>query len=188
MLDNNDPRTPTFNDEMDSLVQGEIDAFRQSILEIPADPNFAASFFDIKYSLLSQSDELASIKFDLSGYTSSAAHPYHYTITVNYDFEQGRKLSLDELFLPGSNYLEVISNYCIAELSKRDIGFDMFSEGATPTPENYHNWNTSSDGLVITFDEYQVAPYAAGSQTVVVPYSELQAVIRPEGPLAGFIR
>jgi hypothetical protein len=38
---------------------------------------------------------------------------------------------------------------------------------------------------MITFDEYQVAPYAAGAQTVVIPYRELQTVIAPAGPLAG---
>jgi hypothetical protein len=57
-----------------------------------------------------------------------------------------------------------------------------------PTPENYRNWNIATDGLMITFDEYQVAAYAAGPQTVVVPYSELQAVIDPASPLTGITR
>jgi hypothetical protein len=37
--------------------------------------------------------------------------------------------------------------------------------------------------LLITFDEYQVAPYAAGPQKVAIPYSELRALINPQGPL-----
>ena len=36
---------------------------------------------------------------------------------------------------------------------------------------------------MITFDEYQVAPYAAGPQEVTVPYGALQAVIHRQGPL-----
>jgi hypothetical protein len=52
--------------------------------------------------------------------------------------------------------------------------------------ENYRNWNITPDGLMITFDEYQVAPYAAGPQTVTVPYSELRGLINPEGVLKQF--
>jgi hypothetical protein len=42
--------------------------------------------------------------------------------------------------------------------------------------------------LLITFDEYQVAAYAAGPQTVVVPYSELKGLIDPQGALGNFIQ
>ena len=96
-------------------------------------------------------------------------------------------LRLGQLFLPGSNYLESIANYCIGQLSSRNIGFDSFSTGAQPLQENYGNWNITADGLLITFDEYQVAAYAAGPQEVNVPYAEVQSIIDPHGPLAGFL-
>ena len=44
----------------------------------------------------------------------------------------------------------------------------------------------ASNGLLITFDEYQVAPYAAGPQIITVPYFELQILINQKGPLAAF--
>lgn len=183
-----DPRALAFNNQMQVIVEKEIDAFKQNVSGLPADPNLASSSFDTTYNMLLQTGTLAAFKFDFAGYTSGAAHPYHYSTTVNYDFEQNRQLSLDELFLPGSNYLELISTYCIAQLSQRDIGFEASADGAQPTAQNYRNWNITSDGLMITFDEYQVAPYAAGPQLVVVPYTELQTVINPEGPLAAVTR
>jgi hypothetical protein len=137
----------------------------------------------VKYGLLQQTGSLASIKFDFSVYISGAAHPYLYSRTANYHFDQRRSLSLEDLFLSGANYLEIISKYCIVQLSQRDIGFDEVSTGAAPTPENYRNWNLTSQGLLITFDTYQVAPGAAGPQMVIVPLSELQAVINSQGPL-----
>ncbi len=94
-----------------------------------------------------------------------------------------KSFALADLFLPNINYLEAISQYCIAELSKQPFFDSSFSSGAQPTLENYRNWNITPDGLMITFDEYQVAPYAAGPQKVVVPYSALQALINPQGPL-----
>jgi hypothetical protein len=178
-----DSRVLNFNTKMTNLVNGETDAFKKNVSEIAGDPTFAASSLDVKYTLTFQRGDIFSFKFDFSFYSSGAAHPGRYSITVNYDLGQGKELALADLFLPSANYLEAISKYCIAELSKQPFFDGPFSEGAQPTPENYRNWNITPNGLMITFDEYQVGPYAAGPQQVVVPYSELKALINPQGPL-----
>lgn len=174
-----------FNALSDQIVQAEIANFRENSLSQASDPPIASgSFFDATYDLVYQDGALWSLKFDFLGYSDGAAHPYHYSKTLNYDLERRVQLSLDDLFLANSEYLQALSDYCVTELSQRDIGFDgAFSAGAEPTPENYRNWNIASDGLLITFDEYQVASYAAGPQTVVVPYDALRAWIAPLGPL-----
>jgi len=183
-----DARIQSFNQEAAELIQTEIEYFRENILaQISTVPISTGSSFNAQYTTVFQGDAIWSLKFDFMGYADGAAHPYHYSMVFNYDLEQGRELSLKELFIPDSNYLEAISSYCIFELSKRDIGFyGGFEQGAEPEPRNYRNWNINPNGLMITFDEYQVAPYAAGSQTVVVPYTELAAIITPQSPLAMF--
>ncbi|HET9912998.1 MAG TPA: RsiV family protein [Anaerolineales bacterium] len=186
--DNNDPRAQAFNNEIQAHLQPQLADFKRAVAETPKDPTFAASELTGKYTLILQTATVVSIKFEFLVYISGAAHPYQIMTTVNYDLAQSRQLGLNELFLPNSNYLEVISNYCIAELKKLNVGFDEVSAaGAAPTPENYEDWNIAADSLTITFDQYQVAPGASGSQTVLIPYSELQAVINPQGPLAGVI-
>jgi hypothetical protein len=40
---------------------------------------------------------------------------------------------------------------------------------------------------LITFDENQVAAYTVGTQTVLVPYANLNAIIDPAGPLTEFV-
>ncbi|HMB22087.1 MAG TPA: RsiV family protein [Anaerolineales bacterium] len=187
-LDGNpDPRVINFNTAMMNFVNMEINKFRKDVSELaPAAYSVSpGSFLDVTYALTLQRSDLWSFKFNFSGYFAGAAHPYLYSLTVNYDLGQGRELTLSDLFLPNSNYLEAISNHCTAELNKRDIGFATFPHGAEPASENYLNWNITTDGLMITFDEGMVAAYAAGPQTVVVPYSELQAITNPAGPLAG---
>jgi hypothetical protein len=62
----------------------------------------------------------------------------------------------------------------------------MFSDGARPTPENYAVWNVSAEGVVITFNEAQVAAYAAGPQEVVIPFATLKDIFDPQGPLNTF--
>jgi Protein of unknown function (DUF3298) len=44
----------------------------------------------------------------------------------------------------------------------------------------------AGNGLLITFDQYQVMPYAAGPQTVAIPYYELKDDLRPDSPLTDF--
>ena len=180
----NDPRVMAFNQRLNALVTKEVDTFRQSFLQNTAPTVNHGSSLDVSYTLVSQIADIWSFKFDFSFYSDGAAHPGLYSIPLNYDLGQGKELGLADLFLPNSSYLEVISNYCIAELSKQPFFEGPFTEGAQPTPENYRNWNITPEGLMITFDEYQVAPYAAGPQKVIMPYRELQAIINPEGPLA----
>jgi hypothetical protein len=178
-----DPRVMAFNQRLNELITKEVGVWRQSFLQNTAPTVNNGSTLDVTYTLLSQIGDVWSFKFDFSFYADGAAHPGLNSMTLNYDLGQGREMVLADLFLPNANYLEAISKYCIAELSKQPFFDSSFSNGAQPTLENYRNWNITPDGLMITFDEYQVAPYAAGPQKVVVPYSELQALIDPQGPL-----
>ena len=140
------------------------------------------------YSVISQIGELWSFKFDFSFYADGAAHPGMNSITLNYDLGQGRELALGDLFTTDSSYLQKISEYCLAELRKQPYA-DVFTEtGAEPTFENYRNWNITAEGLLITFDAYQVAPGAAGPQQVMVPYGELTSLINPQGSLGVVIK
>lgn len=186
--DNQDERVQAFNEAVNNLVQHEIEYFRKNVLaQMPVKPLSSGSSFNTTYVVIFQGAGIWSLKFDFSGYADGAAHPYRYSLTLNYDLEHGQKLTMGKLFPADTDYLAAISRYCIAELSKRDIGFyGGFQQGAEPTPDNYRNWNITSDGLLINFDEYQVAPSAAGPQTVTVPYSALSTFINPDGPLAMF--
>jgi hypothetical protein len=181
-----DQRVTNFNNEMALLTQEEIAKFRDNLAQITPQPGATGSFYDQQYQLLSSPGNLVSLRFQIMIYIQGAAHPGTHSRTVTYDLEAGSDVRLANLFLPGSDYLERIANYCIAQLRTRDIGFETFSSGADPIPQNYGSWNITPDGLLITFDEYQVAAYAAGVQEVTVPFAELQSVIDPQGPLPGY--
>jgi hypothetical protein len=180
-----DARVKDFNNGSTLLTQEEIAKFKDNVVQVQPVPGATGSSYDQEYRLLSPPGNLFSLKFQIRIYIQGAAHPGTHTRTVNYDLEAGKNLTLSDLFLPGSDYLERIANYCITQLRTRNIDFESFSSGANAIPENYGNWNITADGLLITFDEYQVAPYAAGAQEVVVPYSELHSVIDPHGPISG---
>lgn len=184
MQGSDDPRVTQFNAAVAALVQEEVTAFKEAAPDALDTPE--GSSFDVSFAIVSPSGDPVSLQFGITGYSAGAAHPYHYTRTFNYQLSTGQELTLDQLFLPGADYLKVIADYCRAELQQR-LGSDVFfAEGADPKPENYHNWNLSSQGLIITFDEYQVAPYAAGPQMIPIPYAVLKEIIDPQGPAAEF--
>ncbi|MEP7135879.1 MAG: RsiV family protein [Chloroflexota bacterium] len=178
-----DPRLLAFNQRVNDLVTKEVDMWRQSFQQLPVTSNSNGSSLAVTYISSSVMMDIWSFKFDFAFYADTAAHPGLNSITLNYDLGQSRELALSDLFLPNSNYLETISNYCITELSKLQFFDGPFTEGAKPTPENYRNWTLSPDGVTITFDTYQVGPGAAGPQQVVVPFSALTAILNPQGPL-----
>lgn len=183
------PSVQAFNTYIKSVVEAEIAAFKGSMAEMPETPISGGSSFDVQYALIGQKGNIWSIQFNIMGYSDGAAHPYTYSLTVNYDLQNVKPLTLEDVFLPGSNYLQVLSDISKTELTNRNIAFDpAFAKGAEPTPQNYKNWNVSNEGFfVITFNQGQVAAYAAGPQTITIPFSALTGVINAQGPLTPYL-
>ena len=185
-----DPRVQAFNQTLNDLVKAVVDSYRNQFLP-GNDPDAFAGALEVKYDLVSRIDDVWSLKLNIDGYLGeSKGLSGLESISVNYDLGQGRQLALADLFLPGSNYLEVIASYCIADLHKQigEFSSAKHARGAEPTPGNYRNWNITPEGLLITFDPDQVDDYESGPRTVIVPYSELQAIIDPEGPLGRILQ
>jgi hypothetical protein len=181
-----EPRVLLFNQLVDAQIQADIDEFRTGVLNDAPNPPFAnGSSYELQYTLLSPPGDILSLKFDIYFYFDGAVHPNNYSLTFNYDLASGQQLNLHQLFISGADYLGPIATYCKGQLSLRDIAY--FEAGADPILENYRNWNITMDGLLISFDPYQVAAYAAGPQTVLVPYLVLNAIIDNTGPLAGIL-
>lgn len=185
-----------FNEAARALAAKEVADFRKGVAEYRADykgakPEGPGNSLDVGYYVDYADDNLISIGFTEDTYYAGAAHPNHATVVLNYDLKAGRALRLADLFRPGSPYLKTISDYCLRELkgdSDLEGAADMIDEGASAKLENYRNWLVKRQGLEITFDPYQVGPYAAGPQYVTIPYKALAKIINPAGPLAPFLK
>lgn len=116
-------------------------------------------------------------------------HPNTIHNAINFDFSTGQVLDIKDLFIPDSPYLEAIAEYCIRDLSTREeYLFKEYKENASAKPENYRVWSMTPKGLLIIFEEYQVAPYVEGPQYVLIPYEFLENIINPDGPLNNFAK
>ena len=127
---------------------------------------------------------LISLCITTEGMQAGRAHPYHKHQTLNFNLTTDKELTLTELFKPRAKYLTIFSQYSESELNKKLQDKWMIKEGTAPVEKNYTLWNLKNNGIEIIFEEYQVAPYVAGSQTVVIPYSMLKNDIALNSPIA----
>jgi hypothetical protein len=54
---------------------------------------------------------------------------------------------------------------------------------ANPTKDNFKNWNILPDGILIAFEDYQIASHSFGQAEMIIPYATLRRVLRREGQL-----
>lgn len=188
-----DARFDKFNSAARSLVTKDVAAFKTGETaaleedgELPEETQ--TSSLDIGYQIRLATDDLISVEFTEGQYSRGAAHGNSITAVLNFDVKNGKRIELADLFHPKSNYLSVISAYAIKDLKDQSKKNDMLMEdqiqdGAAARADNYRAWTITRKGLWITFDPYQVAAYAAGPQHVLVPYSALKQIVKPDGPI-----
>lgn len=114
---------------------------------------------------------------------TGGAHGNTYFHTFTFDSQTGDALTLRDLFMPGSEYLDALSSIARAKLP--GILGDIFDErmmvdGTAPSEENFESFFLDEDTLTVLFAPYQVAAYAAGPQTLAIPRSELSDILKPE--------
>jgi len=168
-------------------IEGFVSAFEQN-LEDWGDtyiPEEAYSAFYINYQLKSLNNNLASIYFTISENLAGAAHPNNYNDSLNFDLETNQKIELNDLFKVGEQeYLVRLSKLVRADLKSQFTERGIDPEGSTlesgtkPKEENFHNFNITTQGIVFNFGAYQVAAYAAGDFLSLVPYTQLQDILR----------
>jgi predicted secreted protein len=143
---------------------------------------------DMHYRTVYQSDRIISVLFEL-GYYLGGAHGMVHFISLNYDLMSDRMVALDDLFYPASAYLSVISEYCAADLASREnVDYPWDLDGVAPNVENYRSVNIAEEGLLVSIPPYQVAPYAAGPQEILVPYQIVWDRIDADGPLGPLLQ
>jgi hypothetical protein len=183
-----DARARKFNRELAAMLMREMENFRKEFRGPKGRERRGAgdNALEVQYKVELANANLVSIWFGITKFFSGSAHESHESLVFNYDLDAGRKLRLGDLFKPDAPYLVVLSKYCIAAIRENIPGSDeeWIERGAATTEENYRNWNVNRTGLVIMFDQYQVASYAAGPQEITVPFAVLKDMLKPSGPLA----
>ena len=176
-----------FNQQVAELVNQEIVRFKKFLKEdavhmqtLPEDMKHNTLTIDYDIDVIHPNKQpVISVRLAAEGMQAGRAHPYHSYRTLNFDLSTGKVLALNDLFKPKTNYLKVFAKYSTQKLNQTLKEKFMITNGTAPDIKNYKTWNIQPEGILITFDEYQVAPYVEGAQEVEIPFSELKNIIAP---------
>lgn len=174
---------PVIAEAVDLFLENERAAFLAPLFD-PMVSAFGVGplTLQIDYEVFRFSDTVLSLQFTVYTY-SGGAHGMTYFQTFTFEREKGIELQLSDLFVPEVDPYEVLEplaqDALFAQLGDM-ADSDWIKGGTAPIPENYKNWVLTPDALVLTFEPYQVAAYAAGPQTVTVPLAKIQSVLAPE--------
>jgi len=174
-----------FNQQMSALVNQQIQQF---IYYVKSDiPHFKTLPEELQKNSMSmdydidvvpfKNDRVISVRLATEMMQGGRPHPYHKHISFNFDVTQGKVLVLKNLFKPHARYLVAFSKYSASQLDAKLSDKFMIADGTKPVDKNYEIWNLDNDGFLITFDEYQVAPYVYGAQEVRVPFDVVQKLM-----------
>ena len=133
-------------------------------------------FYNTVTGLTYYDDQLLSLRITEYDYTGGA---HGSTVNSYYvmDRKTGQKLLLGDIVdLNNTDFKSLVVKYLKEKISKNP---EMFFEGAEQNVENGYqknefNFYLTKEGVGVEFGQYEVAPYAAGMQDIVIPYNELK--------------
>jgi len=191
-----------FNQKVKAIIGKEISDFKTNSLANDeavkkVDPAGYAKYsrtyeLDISYYKGEIDNNIISVVFNVYNF-EGGAHGASYFVPLNYDVKTKKEIALANLFPGQSDYLQKISAFCIADLTKQittslegnidEFETNWINDGAGPKVDNFQyfliNPSTDSTGslqansrqatLTFYFPQYQVAPGAAGEFQVTMP-------------------
>jgi len=132
---------------------------------------------------------LLSVLFEGSTDWGGAASQQLWSDSIMIDLSNGQVLTSENLFqldIP-TDWKEVLAEKSYDLLEER-LGSEMvWDEGLLPTGENFDNMLVTQPGLLIIFDQYQVAAGVAGTPTVIIPWVEIAAIINPQSRIGELV-
>ena len=170
---------------------------RKSVNEFLPEPSDKDASYDANYNVLLATDELISIEMEADSY-SGGPHPNEEWWTFNYDVRNDREFRLGDLIRDERGFKAAIWKYsanAINKLADQLEREDARTEGRQPEkkdpivfddePAEILAWGFTPKGVAVYFD---FAHVMAVFTKVVVPYSEVKTYVKPNVPIAKFVR
>lgn len=138
--------------------------------------------FKADYKITDNNNNILGLHLNINEYTGGA-HYVRYDKSYYYNKESDEIVSLKD-FLEKDTSLDKLANlsyyYVMKYSDDNNLNFDKegVKEGLSFNLNNFEHFNFIDDGLEFIFPPYQVAYYAAGEIKIVIPYDELNGIIK----------
>jgi hypothetical protein len=185
-----------FNKKIADLITGQINNFKKSAKEnwdarratatpdnpVPENPpgpfDFIATWKPVQLN-----NEYISFVINLY-YFVGGAHGANEVHAFNYDLAKQKEITILDFLNSSQQALEKLAELSAKEVTSQlqvngtvidDFMKQMIQDGSKATAENYKDFNFSYNSLTIYFQQYQVAPGAAGEITITFYKNTLDA-------------
>ena len=172
-----------FNKWIKRKILDDVKRFRR--LELRAEPRARrerrksiTEALELTFEIYFSNRQLITFRLTHRVMAAGQMHPINYYETINYDLPKHRPLIARDVFRRG--YLKVFSTYSRIYLREtyEISNDDWFNGGTAARRRNFGNWNLVPDGVLISFEDYQVSSHNFGQPELIVPYSRLRRVLR----------
>ncbi|HJL75661.1 MAG TPA: RsiV family protein, partial [Acidimicrobiales bacterium] len=130
---------------------------------------------------------LLSVVYDFTTEWDGAATVQQETSTLLLDLSTGSEIAVADLFVAGSAWLDGLATAARADLAAQFGADTLFAEGLAAEASNFLHMAVVATGVVLRFDQYQVAPGVVGTPWVDLPWSAVAGLVDPAGPIAHLV-
>lgn len=114
---------------------------------------------------------IISLYFDNYQYTGGA-HGLTTRTSQTWNLKTRKMIKLRELYRCSGNYKSYIKKKIIAEIKENpELYFENYEELVEQT-FSVNNFYTTSQGVVVYFQQYDIAPYSSGIREFLLPYNK----------------
>ena len=181
MIDNKDI-SKNINDEItNSIMKFFNDSQKQAKEYNDALPEVENKFVaNVDFDVKKNSDNILSILIKYYKY-AGGAHGYYENVAYNIDIRNGNFLTIDNLFKEGSDYKNIINEEIRNQIEEL-IKLDEQNKGVYEfkSIEDKQKFYIQDDNIVVYFDLYDIAPYAAGIPEFIINVNKIDHILKPE--------
>ncbi len=159
-----------------NFVMNWVNKFKETIGEEVISENWKNGFY-ITFEPFTYNEDIRTYKFKIVEFTGGA-HDNMYFKTFTYDFANNKEIAFREMFQEEHNPLNTIVPLSQAQLTQTLGDSQMLLNGTAEEFKNYAHFAPTAEELLIFFPPYQVAPWAAGPQTVKLKWEDINVVLK----------
>ncbi len=180
----------TFNDAMDAFAaetyaeDSEFAAQSREVYEWQTSENieFMPCYDEFGVTDTFMSDNMVSIVGAGSNYTGGA-HPNNYMMAWNYDLQNGKFFTLNDLADDPAALRAAVADEILAQIEAQGLAEGYFEnyEEAIRGAEDFNVFFGGNRTMTVWFSEYDIAPHAAGIPMFDISYDVLAPYLNDSG-------
>ncbi|ENV09142.1 hypothetical protein F966_01789 [Acinetobacter higginsii] len=175
------PKTTEQKTGLDAQAQAYANAFVKIDDELKALSSSHQISLMVKPKILQPKGQLATVVLNSSSYLGGA-HGSTSQRYYNFDLANQKQIQLHDLLLPKQKAT-------LDKLAHEAFKVWIVDSKLATDPKEYEqawpfqvtdNFLLGEQGLILQYGEYEIGPYVVGLPRLVIPFSELQGVLKPE--------